>query len=126
MKEVFILDKQIIVQHLGLVKGAKLNKHLKELGESTEPKDVEMLQLIEELVSKLVTETTMIADDIFGSEYDEDDDWEEYEEYEDEEDEEVVNTRTLSEMVRREPSEQPTEPETGLLDDVAIDDVIEY
>lgn len=62
------MNKQVIIRQLGMVKGPKLNRYLKEMSESEDLRDKEVAGLVQDLISKLEKENLE-----FEETYEEDD-----------------------------------------------------
>lgn len=66
------MNKQVIIRHLGMVKGPKLNRYLKEMSESEDLRDKEVAGLVQDLISKLEKENLEFEETYEDDEEDED------------------------------------------------------
>lgn len=58
-----VLNKQVIIRQLGMVKGPKLNRYLKEMSESEDLRDKEVAGLVQDVISKLEKENLDIEEE---------------------------------------------------------------
>lgn len=66
------MNKQVIIRQLGMVKGPKLNRYLKEMSESEDLRDKEVAGLVQDLISKLEKENLEFEETYEDDEEDED------------------------------------------------------